>query len=106
MPRNLTKFIAPDLVNSQCTECSPVQAIGIIRPTEPDQRGALTIRHVYDAETGAELAARMHAWAREVLGGLRVATRACQKLERKGDGGVKRSTTVISYGSIRCKSVE
>jgi hypothetical protein len=66
MPRNLTKFIAPDLVNSQCTECSPVQAIGIIRPTEPDQRGALTIRHVYDAETGAELAARMHAWAREV----------------------------------------
>jgi hypothetical protein len=73
MPRDLTKFIAPDLVNSQCTECGaqvPVKFDScdelFTRPTKPDQRGALTIRHVYDAETKVELAARMHAWAREV----------------------------------------
>ena len=44
----------------------PVEAIGISRPTEPDDRGALTIRYVYDAETQTELAVRMHKWAQEV----------------------------------------
>jgi hypothetical protein len=152
MPRDLSKFIAPDLVDSKCTECGarvpdgftscdelfmsiltelglrwaespdiailhrlivdtfgmqhprrscksaksyaahltglccgveyngaqsvhaalqewlngPAEAIGITRPTEPDCRGTLTIRHVYDAETGAELPSRVHEWAREV----------------------------------------
>ena len=53
------------------------EAIGIGRPTEPDYRGALTIRYVYDAQTGdpltgalrtseKEATARVHAWAREV----------------------------------------
>lgn len=44
----------------------PVEAIGITRPTEPDYRGTLTIRYVYDAETEAEVAARAHAWAKQV----------------------------------------
>ena len=44
----------------------PVEAIGIARPTEPEDRGTLTIRHLYDAGTGAELAARVHEWARDV----------------------------------------
>ena len=44
----------------------PAEAIGITRPTEPDDRGALTIRYVYDAQTEAEFAARVHEWAREV----------------------------------------
>ena len=44
----------------------PAEAIGITRPTEPDYRGALTIRYVYDAETEAETIARVHEWAREV----------------------------------------
>lgn len=152
MPRDLSKFIAPDLVDSKCTECGaevpaeftscdelfmsiltplgfrwqgspdvaalgrlvvdtfgmqhpkrscksaksyaahftglccgveyngaksvyaalqrwlngPAEAIGITRPTEPDYRGALTIRYVYDAETEAELAARVHEWAKDV----------------------------------------
>lgn len=152
MPRDLSKFIAPDLVDSKCTECGaqvpdeftscdalfmsiltplglrwaespdvamlhrlivdtfgmqhpkrscksaksyaahftglccgveyngaksvyavlqrwlngPVEAIGITRPTEPDYRGALTIRYVYDAETEAEFATRVHEWAKEV----------------------------------------
>ncbi|MEJ2246924.1 MAG: DUF5946 family protein, partial [Acidobacteriota bacterium] len=34
------------------------EAIGIIRPTEPDDRGVLTIRYVYDAATDAEVASR------------------------------------------------
>ena len=42
------------------------EAIGIGRPTEPDYRGALTIRYVYDAHTEAESAARVHAWAKGV----------------------------------------
>jgi hypothetical protein len=152
MPRDLSKFIAPDLVDSKCTECGaevpaeftscdelfmsiltplglrwaesqdvaalgqllvdtfamqhpkrscksaksyaahltglccgmeyngaksvyaalqrwlngPAEAIGITRPTEPDDRGALTIRYVYDAHTEAEFAARVREWAREV----------------------------------------
>jgi len=44
----------------------PAEAIGITRPTEPDYRGTLTIRHVYDAETEAEFAARVHEWAENV----------------------------------------
>jgi hypothetical protein len=44
----------------------PAEAIGITRPTEPDDRGALTIRHIYDAETEAEFTARVHEWAAEV----------------------------------------
>jgi len=44
----------------------PAEAIGISRPTEPDCRGALTIRYVHDAETEAELGARVHQWARVV----------------------------------------
>lgn len=44
----------------------PVEAIGITRPTEPDYRGALTVRYVYDAKTAAEFAARVHDWAKEV----------------------------------------
>lgn len=44
----------------------PVEAIGITRPTEPDCRGALTIRYIYDAETEAELAAHVYEWARDV----------------------------------------
>jgi hypothetical protein len=42
------------------------EAIGIIRPTEPDHRGTLTIRYIYDAETEAEFAARVHEWAKTV----------------------------------------
>lgn len=152
MPRDLSKFIAPDLVDSKCTECGaevpaefiscdelfmsiltplglrwaespdtaalarlfvdtfgmqhpkrscksaksyaahftglccgveyngaksvyaalqrwlngPAEAIGITRPTEPDYRGALTVRYVYDAETEEEFTARVHEWAKEV----------------------------------------
>jgi hypothetical protein len=44
----------------------PVQAIGITRPTEPDYRGTLTVRYVYDAPSAAEFAARVHEWATEV----------------------------------------
>jgi len=56
----------------------PAEAIGITRPTEPDDRGALTIRYIYDAdkadrsgqrhpaESEAEFAARVHEWAGEV----------------------------------------
>ena len=44
----------------------PVEAIGIARPTEPDYRGTLTVRYVYDALTEAEFAARVHEWARDV----------------------------------------
>ena len=44
----------------------PAEAIGITRPIEPDYRGALTIRYVYDAQTEAEFAARVREWAREV----------------------------------------
>jgi hypothetical protein len=44
----------------------PAEAIGITRPTEPDYRGALTVRYVFDAETEAEATAGVHAWAREV----------------------------------------
>ncbi|MBC7248999.1 MAG: hypothetical protein H5T62_01815 [Anaerolineae bacterium] len=44
----------------------PVEAIGITRPTEPDYRGTLTIRYVYDAETEEEFVARVYEWAREV----------------------------------------
>lgn len=42
----------------------PAEAIGIARPTEPDERGSLSIRHVFDAETKAEIAARVDTWAR------------------------------------------
>ena len=42
------------------------KSIGITRPTEPDYRGMLTIRYVYDAETGEELVARVHEWAKQV----------------------------------------
>jgi len=45
---------------------APAQASGITRPTEPDDRGALTIRYIHDAGSEAELAARVHAWARDV----------------------------------------
>lgn len=41
-------------------------SIGITRPTEPDSRGVLTIRYVYDAETDEELIARVHKWAKQV----------------------------------------
>ena len=44
----------------------PAEAIGITRPTEPDYRGTLTIRYVYDAKTEAELVAHVHEWAEEV----------------------------------------
>lgn len=44
----------------------PAEAIGITRPAEPDYRGALTIRYVYDAETEAEFTVRVHEWAKEV----------------------------------------
>lgn len=44
----------------------PAEAIGITRPTEPDRRGTLTIRYVYDAANETEFAARLHEWAREV----------------------------------------
>ena len=44
----------------------PVEAIGIARPTEPDCRGALTIRYVHDALTEAELIARTREWAEDV----------------------------------------
>jgi hypothetical protein len=44
----------------------PAQAIGIARPTEPDYRGGVTIRDVYDAESEGELAARVQEWAQEV----------------------------------------
>jgi hypothetical protein len=40
--------------------------IGINRPTEPDYRGSLTIRYVYDAETDEELYTRAHEWASQV----------------------------------------
>ena len=152
MPRDLSKFIAPDLVDSKCTECGaevpdeftscdelfmsiltslglrwaespdiavlhrlivdtfgmqhpkrscksaksyaahltglccgveyngaqsvnaalqrwlngPAEAIGITRPTEPEYRGALTIRYVYDAQTEAQFTSRVHEWARDV----------------------------------------
>ena len=42
------------------------EAIGITRPTEPDRRGVLTIRYVYDAEGDDEFTARLHEWANEV----------------------------------------
>jgi hypothetical protein len=45
---------------------SPVETIGITRSTEPDQRGALTIRYIYDAKDDDETAARLHEWARDV----------------------------------------
>ena len=44
----------------------PAEAIGITRPTEPDCRGAQTIRYVYDAATDEEVAARAHEWAGRV----------------------------------------
>jgi hypothetical protein len=44
----------------------PVEAIGITRPTEPDFRGALSLRHIYDAQSDAELTARAHEWAEDV----------------------------------------
>jgi hypothetical protein len=44
----------------------PVEAIGITRPTEPDQRGALTIRYIYDAKDDNEISARLKEWARVV----------------------------------------
>jgi len=44
----------------------PAEAIGIARPTAPDYRGALTIRHVYDAESEAGVAVRVHAWVNQV----------------------------------------
>jgi hypothetical protein len=43
-----------------------VEAIGIVRPTAPEFRGTLTVRYVYDAANDAELAARVHEWARDV----------------------------------------
>ncbi len=53
------------------------EAIGISGPTEPDQRGTLTIRYVYDAQTQdpltgeprtseKEVTARVREWAKEV----------------------------------------
>ncbi len=103
MPRDLSKFMPPDLVDSKCTECGaeipaksyaahftglccgveyngapsvyaalqkwlngPVEGIGITRPTEPEYRGALTIRNAYDIKSDAEFAARLREWAREV----------------------------------------
>jgi hypothetical protein len=44
----------------------PAEAIGLTRPSEPDERGGLTIRTLYDAGTEAEFAARLYEWAREV----------------------------------------
>ena len=44
----------------------PVAAIGIARPAEPQFRGKLTVRYVYDAHGEAELAARVHQWAADV----------------------------------------
>ena len=44
----------------------PAEAIGITRPTEPDCRGALTVRYVYDARTEAETSARVQEWAKDV----------------------------------------
>ena len=43
-----------------------VEDIGITRPTEPEFRGALTIRYVYDAHTPEEFAVRLFQWAEEV----------------------------------------
>jgi hypothetical protein len=45
---------------------SPAVASGLTRPTEPEDRGALTIRTLYDAGAEAEFTARVHEWAREV----------------------------------------
>lgn len=42
------------------------ETIGAARPTEPDYRGSLTIRYVFDAQTEVEAAARVHAWANDV----------------------------------------
>jgi len=44
----------------------PVASIGIIRPTEPEFRGTLTVRYACDARNEAEFAARVHEWARDV----------------------------------------
>jgi len=43
-----------------------VEDIGITRPTEPEQRGKLTIRYIYGAPTPEERAARLHEWAQEL----------------------------------------
>ena len=173
MPRDLSKFIAPDLVDSKCTECGaeapaeftscdelfmsiliplglrwaespdiatlhrlvvdtfgmqhpkrscksaksyaahftglccgveyngaksiyaalqrwlngPVEAIGITRPTEPDHRGALTIRYVYDAETEAEFTARVHEWAKNVWEAYSSQHEIARNWIRKATGG-------------------
>jgi len=173
MPRDLSKFIAPDLVDSKCTECGaeapaeftscdelfmsiltplglrwaespdiatlqrlvvdtfgmqhpkrscksaksyaahftglccgveyngaksvhaalqrwlngPVEAIGITRPTEPDYRGALTIRYVYDAETEAEFTARVHEWAKNVWEAYSSQHEIARNWIRKATGG-------------------
>ena len=42
----------------------PVEAIGITRPQEPEYRGKLTIRYIYDAE--AEIEYRLYEWAKDV----------------------------------------
>lgn len=42
------------------------ERIGIVRPKEPEFRGKLTLRFVYDAETQAEILSRTQAWAKDV----------------------------------------
>ena len=40
--------------------------IGLVRPQEPEYRGRLTVRHVYDLEAKANFDLRLHEWANDV----------------------------------------
>lgn len=64
MPRDLSKLMPPDLVDSQCTEC------GAQVPAEFGSCDALFMSILTPlgmrGEESPEAAARVHAWAKEV----------------------------------------
>lgn len=44
----------------------PAERIGLMRPHEPEFRGTLTLRHVYDADVGTNVEPRLREWATDV----------------------------------------
>lgn len=44
----------------------PAERIGLTRPQEPEHRGQLTLRHVYDADPQADFELALREWADDV----------------------------------------
>jgi hypothetical protein len=44
----------------------PAERIGLTRPQEPDYRGKLTLRHMYDVDVQADFEPRLREWAADV----------------------------------------